>query len=356
VDPEPDEPVRARQPDEAVRGRHGRHRPSPTGGHTGTSAGTPTTADRPPLPGTALATYVVLAFAFSWVWWVPMAVRGQVSHSGQGWPTHLPGLIGPALAAGVVTLGWQGTGALRDLGRRAVRWRGVGRWWWSVPAVLAVGAVGLTVAAAMGTPADLGGLVEYGGAPVVPVLLSLGYLLLVDGYGQELGWRGLLADGLADRVGEVRTALLVTVVWGVWVLPLVWVVDGLRPLGPATVVGGLGLLAGSVVLTRLYLGSGRSVLLVALWHTAFDLTTATSATRGLAAAITSVTVVVVAAVVLRNGRRRDRTARAAALRRRRDAARRLAGYHTAEPHGSDAEPRYARRASQSSSAGQRPAQ
>jgi len=306
---------------------------------------------------------VVLACAFSWLWWVPMAVRGQVAQSGDGWPTHLPGLMGPAFAAVVVTLGWQGTGALRVLGRRAVRWRGVGRWWWSVPAVLALGAVGLAVAAATGTPVDLGdlgGLLELDGAPVVPVLLLLGYLLLVDGYGQELGWRGLLADGLVDRVGEVRTALVVTVVWAVWFLPLFWVVDGLRPLRPATILGGLGLLAGSVVLTRLYVGSGRSVLLVALWHTAFDLATGTTATRGLATAITSVAVIVTAAVVLANGRRRDRAARAAALRRRRDAARRLAEYHTAEQHGSDhrgADPddAYARRASQSSSAGQRPA-
>ena len=298
---------------------------------------------------------MVLAFAFSWLWWVPMAVRGQVSHAGEGWPTHLPGLMGPAFAAVVVTLGWRGTGALRDLGRRAVRWRGVGRWWWSVPAVLALGAVGLAVAAATGTPVDLGGLAEYSGAPVVSVLVLFGYVLVVNGYGEELGWRGLLADGLVDRVGEVRTALLVTVAWGVWLLPLFWVVDGFRPLRPATVVAGLGLLAGSVVLTRLYVGSGRSVLLVALWHTAFDLMTATTATRGLATAITSTLVIVVAAVVLANARRRDREARAAALRRRRDTARRLAEYHSVEQHSAGADDAYARRASQSSSAGQRPA-
>ena len=158
----------------------------------------------------------------------------------------------------------------------------------------------------------------------------------------------------------MRTALVVTVVWGVWILPLFWVVDGLRPLRPATILGGLGLLAASVVLTRLYVGSGRSVLLVALWHTAFDLATGTTATRGLATALTSVAVIVAAAVVLANGRRRDRAARAAALRRRRDAARRFAEYHTAEQHGSDhrgADPEdaYARRASRATLAGQRPA-
>lgn len=44
-------------------------------------------------------------------------------------------------------------------------------------------------------------------------------------------------------------------------------------------------------------GSGNSVLLVAAWHTAFNLTSATKATSGLVAAMSS-TVVMVAAVVI----------------------------------------------------------
>ena len=67
--------------------------------------------------------------------------------------------------------------------------------------------------------------------------------------------------------------------------------------------------AGSVVLTRLYVGSGRSVLLVALWHTAFDLTSATTAAERLPAAITSTAVVAAAVVVLVHAGRRERAAR-----------------------------------------------
>ena len=43
--------------------------------------------------------------------------------------------------------------------------------------------------------------------------------------------------------------------------------------------------------------TGRSVLLVALWHTAYNVTSATAVTDGLPAALTS-TVVMVAAVVI----------------------------------------------------------
>ncbi len=69
-------------------------------------------------------------------------------------------------------------------------------------------------------------------------------------------------------------------------------------MGWATVRWVLGLLAGSAVLTRRYVGSGRSVLLVALWQAAFEVSTATSATQGLSAALTSAAVVVAAVVVL----------------------------------------------------------
>lgn len=304
---------------EPTGGRAGRHRPPAR-----TRVVRPT---RRPLPGSALAAYVVLAFLFSWVFWVPMALKGIVTRPGQGWPTHLPGLMGPALAAVVVTLGWQGTGALRDLGRRAVRWRGVGRWWWSVPAVLALGAVGLAVSAAMGDPVDLGGLTEYSGAPVVSLVVLVGYVLVVNGFGEELGWRGLLADGLVDRVGEVRTALFVTVVWALWHLPMFWVVESFRDMGWGAAGWLVGLLAGSVVLTRLYVGSGRSVLLVAVWHTAFNFTSATSATAGLSAAITSTAVMVAAVVVLVRARVRDRAARAGHRPRGRGETEDVAGAH-----------------------------
>ncbi len=312
--------------DDPAQTRSGRHRP-PARPRVAAVAPPP---GHPPLPGVALVTYVVLAFTFSWLWWVPMAVRGQVTNPGQGWPTHLPGLLGPAFAAIVVVLGWHGTSGLLELGHRAVRWRGVGRWWWAVPAILALGAVGLAVSAAAGHPVDLGGLAEYSGAPVFSAVLLVGYVLIVNGYGEELGWRGVLADGLVDRVGEVRAALLVTVVWATWHLPLFWVVEGFRSMGWATVGWVLGLLAGSVVLTRLYVGSGRSVLLVALWHTAFNFTTATTATQGLSAAITSTAVVVAAVVVLVRAGRRERAEAAARAALAAERRARLAGETTAE--------------------------
>ncbi len=245
-----------------------------------------------------VAFYLGLAFAFSWAWWGWCAVEGWVTRPGQGWPTHLPGLLGPALAAVVVTGLGAGRAGLRELGERVLRWR-VGRVWWAVvvgTALLVPLSWAVQVATGGAVP-DLEGLASYSGAPLAPVLVTLLYVLVVNGLGEEVGWRGFLADRLLDRHGLLGTALLVWVAWGLWHLPLFLVVENFRDLGWGVLGWALGLLAGSVLLTWLYAGSGCSILLVAVWHTVFNLATATDATAGTPAAVAS-TVVMGAAVAV----------------------------------------------------------
>jgi membrane protease YdiL (CAAX protease family) len=59
-----------------------------------------------------------------------------------------------------------------------------------------------------------------------------------------------------------------------------------------------GLLCGSVGLTWLYLASHRSILAVALWHTAYNFGTATQAGGGVPAAVLSTLVMCWAAALL----------------------------------------------------------
>ncbi len=239
--------------------------------------------------------FTVLAYAWSWSCWLPLIATGSTVTAGVGWPTHLPGLAGPAVAAVLTTYLFDGGPGLVALGRRVVRWRLPLRVWLVVPgtaavavacAVLAPGASPSTAAWARYTGAPAGGLVE------VVVLV-----LVVNGLGEETGWRGFLADALLPRLGLRGTSLAVAVVWGLWHLPLFFCVDTFEDLGVLTAGWAVGLLAGSVVLTALYAGGRGSVLLVAMWHTVYNLGSATDAARGLPAAVTS-TLVMVAAVVL----------------------------------------------------------
>ena len=239
--------------------------------------------------------YVVLAIALSWAWWIPLAMGSNATEPGVGWPTHLPGLLGPALAAVAVTAVVDGRPGLADLARRSLRWR-VGWWWLTVGAVTAAGAVGLAISGVD----DVGDLTRYNGisaslgaAPTVVVAL------LVNGFGEEAGWRGFLADRLLARRGLIRTSLLVTVAWAVWHVPLFFLVGSFDEFSPAMVVGWtLGLTAGSLVLTWLHRGAHRSILVVAVWHTAFNLVSgATPAGEGTPGVIAS-TAVMVAAVAI----------------------------------------------------------
>lgn len=257
----------------------------------GTGGRADTRADPVATPARWIRCYIALAFAFSWAWWLPLAAAGQVSRAGQGWPAHLLGLTGPAVAAIVVTGLADGRPGLHDLWRRATRWRIGARWWLIVLLTLALSGIGLLQGWWRNSPVPLSDLGLYSGAPGVQgaaLLLVAGYVLLVNGYGEELGWRGFLAHHLLARYGRARTATLVWAVWATWHAPLFLVVEGFREFGAFTTVGWLvGLWFGSYLLTWLYQSAGRSILLVAAWHTAYNLSTATEATAGLAAAASS---------------------------------------------------------------------
>ncbi|HEX2704368.1 MAG TPA: CPBP family intramembrane glutamic endopeptidase [Candidatus Lustribacter sp.] len=242
--------------------------------------------------------YCGLAYLFSWAVWVPMMIQGQVSRPGQGWPTHLLGLLGPALAALVVTAAVEGRPGVTALARRTLRWRGVGRWYWAVGAILLVGAGAVAVLALTGAKVpSVEELSTYSGAPVTEPLLLLGYVLVVNGFGEEIGWRGFLAEELLTRHRVLPTAVVTALIWAGWHLPLFWVVESFRAMGWTSLGWLVGLVCGSIVLTWMYHGSGRSILLVALWHTAYNVTSATQGTHGIPAAATS-TAVMVAAITI----------------------------------------------------------
>jgi membrane protease YdiL (CAAX protease family) len=238
-----------------------------------------------------------------------MAVRGATTRAGQAWPTHLPGLMGAAIAAIIVTALVDGAAGLRELGARARRWRVPARWYLLTAATAGMLALAPLVRQIRGDP--LPSAVEYlsySGVGRLPAALTVLVVLVVNGFGEEIGWRGFLADRLLERHGLVATALIVAPIWAGWHAPMFWFVANLAGLGLGGTVGWLlGLTAGSILLTWLYLSSGRSIWVVSLWHTAFNFTTATTAATGVPAAAAS-TLVMAAAVAIAVGSRRRRRA------------------------------------------------
>ena len=237
-----------------------------------------------------IATYLLITFAWSWSWWLPLALTGTVTNAGEGWPTHLIGLAGPAIAAFITTAIFEGKVGIANLWARTTRWR-VKWWWYAAILVTALGAIvpGFTDPV---SALRYSGAAEWGAFTVVVVLL-------LNGFGEEIGWRGFLADSFLKKHSTAVSAILVWIVWGLWHVPLFWVVSSFMDLGVGGTVGwALGLLSGSILLTWMYKSAGYSIFIVALWHTAFNFSTATDATAGVPAAIISTVVMVVAVVLL----------------------------------------------------------
>lgn len=242
-----------------------------------------------------LVTFSVLAYALSWAWWIPMAVRGDVARAGQGWPTHLIGLAGPAIAA-IITAGL--CGGRRDVAtllRRCLMWR--------VPMIawVAVAAAVLLALLAMLVADDPTESLSYSGAPELGISTVL-FVLLLNGFGEELGWRGFMVTRLRTERSLRDTSVIVWLVWGCWHLPLFWIVANFRDFGVAGTVGWVvGLFFGSVFLAWLVGAARGSVLVVALWHTAYNFATATEAGAGGVAAVATMAVVLATVWIMRSG-------------------------------------------------------
>lgn len=199
-----------------------------------------------------LLTFVVLAYALTWVAVIPYALGAFAS----------PMLAcGPFLAALVVTAmtgGWQDT---RSLVLRMVQWR-VGAQWYAFALVpplgvtLAVVYVNVLLGAPNPTMALLADL------PSVVLIFSMMLLFpLGGGFGEELGWRGFAMPRMLSGRSPLTTSLLLGIVVAGWHAPL-FVIGAYHPAWLHILM----IVTTTVLFTILYLGSNGSVLLAMLFH------------------------------------------------------------------------------------------
>lgn len=140
----------------------------------------------------SLASFVALAYAISWAWTFPLLLAGVVVEKGAGWPTHLPALLGPAVAALAVTALACGRAGVRELLGRVVRWRMPLRWWAATLSPLAFLGVALGIAMAAGTLPSASGFGRFSGIPTIGVVPVAVIAILIT-FGEETGWRGFRA-------------------------------------------------------------------------------------------------------------------------------------------------------------------
>lgn len=213
-----------------------------------------------------VAAFLVLAFGWSWGFWVPRALAAA------GLLGDLPsyprlGAFGPTVAALALVAYDRGLVGARDLLARALRLDFPKRW--LLPALLlspALVGVSLAVAVATGTTPQF----PWSGQPVV-LVVAFAYVLLLGGpLQEEFGWRGYLHEHLRRRLAPAWTGLVVGLVWAAWHLPLFYVPSETiyyrQPfLGFAVSITLLSVLVGWV-----YENSRLSLLPAILFHASFN--------------------------------------------------------------------------------------
>ena len=261
--------------------------------------------------------FLVMAFGFGWTSLIPILL----SENGIGvLPIELPltivqtlaTLLGLALPAFLVSAATGGKEGVRDLLRRLLRWRVGVRWY-----LLAL--FGLLVAMLLAAIPFLGVVVPLEALAKKWELLFTVFLpgvivpFLHTNLWEEAGWTGLLQSTLQDRHGPLLASVMVAPVFALFHLPAYfvagWIVDEHTPLSelPNVLLEYVLVLAVFAIFFRVlviwvYNVTGRSVLLVGLFHSAFNMVTGQKMmpelVPGLDSGLLAVAVVTVLAVLL----------------------------------------------------------
>jgi membrane protease YdiL (CAAX protease family) len=252
------------------------------------------------------ASFYLLALTLSWGYWLTLLAQGRRVVPG-GAATHFPGLLGPMLAAMVVTAAIGGRSALRELLVRMFRLGPHGPFKLMLALTpLALGAVAFAAMGILGKPLpSIDTLAHFPGLPQDwPLAAVVVAVIVVNGFGEETGWRGFLTERLLPTQGRLRATLWVALLWSLWHLPLFWLNASMAALVGPVLIGWLfALVCGAFVLAQVYLATGHSILCVALWHAGYNMMVATEIGTGLPAAIAGTAVMVWGAIVAVRWRR-----------------------------------------------------
>ena len=260
-----------------------------------------------------VAAFLVMLYAIAWTVFLPVVLqaRGLLAlpvDLSEGFAfdavTSLASILGVALPAFIVTAATGGKARVRELLRRCLRWRvGIG---WYLAALFGLLAVMVLFGSVLSDPAPLEVLTERWSLIFTLFLPEVLFPFLFIQIFEEAGWTGFMQHTLQERRGPLLASILVAPAFVLQHLPILLMDAGIG-LASLIIVGALVIVAVffRVVVMWLYNGSGRSVLVVALFHSAYNSAWGTGDQKftgelipGPAATLIPIGVVVVVAVVI----------------------------------------------------------
>ncbi|MEM2122200.1 MAG: type II CAAX endopeptidase family protein [Candidatus Bathyarchaeia archaeon] len=213
--------------------------------------------------------YFLIAFVFSWSFWIPQAL---VSIGLLSVPSILvdflsspfnPAAFGPLVSAFSLTYLSEGGEGVRNLLKRGVYYKFDKKWY--IPIFLLfpfiTGAALLLATLSGEALPELSMLTN-----PFSIVVAFVYIFFLGGpFQEEWGWRGYALDRLQVRLNALVSSLILGVIWGAWHLPLFFISGTIQSQTP---VWGfmILILCGSILFTWLYNNTGGSILAVMLFH------------------------------------------------------------------------------------------
>ena len=219
--------------------------------------------------------FIASVFILSWVIWVPIVLLQDLAVVQSIGPlVFLVGVMSPSLLGIVFSYLSGGSSETKALLKRGVK--GFKIVWLAAALVLlpvvAIGALGVAavLTGSMNLVVDIPqGLMAF---VMFPIILLMGGALF-----EEFGWRGFALDRLQSRWSAVVSSLILGIIWGVWHLPMFFLVGSsqnilLAYLPISTVLFFIEAILVTFVITWVYNNTGRSILGALLIHTTWNVT------------------------------------------------------------------------------------
>ena len=153
--------------------------------------------------------FFVIAFAWSWLLWMPEVLLGYRLYLAP---------FGPTVAAFLLTYINEGRNGTKELLKRGLDFRF--RKIWFVPIFLLMPAIvgfSLLLAVLSGEPAPELAVLS---RPWI-IIPAFFYILFLGGpLQEEFGWRGYALDRLQEKYNALVSSVILGFIWGLWHLPL----------------------------------------------------------------------------------------------------------------------------------------
>ena len=184
------------------------------------------------------------------------------------------------------------------------RWQTGWRWW--IAALSPLAFLGLALAVIVvtgGTLPSVGDFAQFSGVSSGLGVVGVAFMILVvDGFGEETGWRGYPGFPSSQRrFSPLYLQPILAGFWAGWHVPSFFAWNSYKGFSVGTGIGfAFGLMCGAVVATWLYNHTGGSILIVVVWHGLYNVVSGTKAATGGSGTIAAVvsTMIIVQALVL----------------------------------------------------------